>query len=211
VVAFLVAAARRLGGAVRFGNGTVVSPAPGGQVDLTVYSPIWLVPDQLTAITQPIKPELHQAAQRQRRPIRQMPLPSSPVETLLSAEERAKLHAMIIQRDQELAAQGVIQEAYALEANLGQDGHLTVQVAVEAEPPRLIRDLPWAERGVVTYAVRWIPANPSHLTMEFPPAAHLATRRTMASQVAALAKAIQAKIGTEVLDQDGFPVDPADL
>ena len=211
MAAFLVAAARRLGGAVRFATGAVVCPMPDGQPDLTVYSPIWLVPEQLAALIQPVRPELELAAQRQRRPIRQMPLPSSPVETLLSAEERAKLHALLKQRDQELEAKGVIQEAYALEADMGHDGYLAVQVAVEAEPPRLIRDLPWAGRGVVVYAVRWLPVNPSHLTMEFPPASHLATRRAMASQVAALAKVIQAKIGTEVLDQDGFPVDPADL
>jgi len=211
VVNFLVAAARRLGGAVRFASGTVVCPQPDGALDLTVYSPIWLGPDQLAQTTRSVGPDLVLATGLQRRSVRPVPPPSSPVDTLLSAEERAKLHALLRQRDQALEAAGVVQEAYALESDLGQAGYVTIQVAVDAEPPRLIRELPWAARGVVAYAVRWLPANPGHLALEFPPEAHLTTRRAMVRQVAGLAKVIQAKIGTEVLDQDGFPVNPGDL
>ncbi|MCL1897758.1 MAG: hypothetical protein FWG16_02900 [Micrococcales bacterium] len=211
VVSFLLAAARRLGGAVRFGNGAVISPKTDCLIDLTVYSPVWLGPEQLLAVTQPLLPQLVQAAGSPGRSPLGPAARSNPVDTMMTSQERAELHALLRQRDQALLAQGITQEAYAVEAQREDKGIVTVEVAVAAEPPRLIRQLPWAERGVVAYAIKWLPVNPAFLGMEFPPEHHVHTRRAVALEVAALAKAIQAKIGTEVLDQDGFPVSPADL
>lgn len=48
-IAFLRAAARRLGGALVLAGGVVVVPDPDETPDLTVYSPIWLDPDALDA------------------------------------------------------------------------------------------------------------------------------------------------------------------
>jgi hypothetical protein len=47
--------------------------------------------------------------------------------------------------------------------------------------------------------------------MEFPPADHCATRSRVADLIAGIARVIYHTVGGEVLDADGFPINPADL
>ena len=57
VLQWLVAAARRLGGAVRIGdNGIVLVPDVDSAIDLTVYSDRWLEPDEALAVVQQVHP-----------------------------------------------------------------------------------------------------------------------------------------------------------
>ena len=55
VLLWLVAAARRLGGAVRTGErGTVLTPDVDAAIDLTVYTRGWLEPDEMLRVVQQV-------------------------------------------------------------------------------------------------------------------------------------------------------------
>jgi hypothetical protein len=63
----------------------------------------------------------------------------------------------------------------------------------------------------VEYCVRWLPVEPKHLLMEFPPAAHCQARAQMANLLSGIARVVHQTVGGEVLDADAFPIDPTDL
>ena len=61
---FLLAAARRLGGALRVaGSGAVLRPDPDADVNLWVHSPVWLDPAALLVVCRPVVPSLRLAVE----------------------------------------------------------------------------------------------------------------------------------------------------
>ncbi|MDR1633991.1 MAG: hypothetical protein LBS27_03510 [Bifidobacteriaceae bacterium] len=243
VVDFLVAAARRLGGVVRFhGSGVMVAPVPDGALDLTVYSPLWLEPEAALATARSVVPLFDLAinwhsfapvapADETSDSFDQWPDSGSGAfpEGLqgqaaheggagsgglpgdLSATRLAELHAHADQRDQAALAQQPSLDRYALAADLGPAGGLVIEISGVDRPPLALREVDWAAEGAVAYNVRWIPDDPKHLLMEFPPADHCRARSQMATLLASLARIIHHTVGGEVLDADAFPIDPTDL
>ncbi|MCL2803622.1 MAG: hypothetical protein FWD29_06685 [Micrococcales bacterium] len=211
VVSFLLAAARRLGGAVRFDSGVVVEPPPEAAIDMTVFSPIWLVPPDLQSLVQKVDPDFRQSAGLSDDQALSHEPPAGPADTLMTRAQRRELLVKLRQGDREALQAAPAQEAYAVEADLGKGGRITVEVSLVEDLPLPIKSLPWVQRGVVAYAIKWIPFDPALLLAEFPPDEHRRRRLAIARELAALARLIQSQIGSEVMDQDGFPVDPADL
>jgi hypothetical protein len=210
VVDFLVAAARRLGGVVRFhDSGLMVAPVPDGALDLSVYSPLWLEPEAALATARSVVPRFELAINwHDFAP----PGPgAAPEEDYDLAEARRELRERADQRDQAAMAEPPSLDRYALAADLGPAGSLVIEISGVDQPPGALRALPWATEGAVAYTVRWVPVDPKNLLMEFPPADHCRTRSQMASLLAALAHVVYQTIGGEVLDADGFPIDPTDL
>jgi hypothetical protein len=223
VVDFLVAAARRLGGVVRFhGSGLMVAPVPDGALDLAVFSPLWLEPQAALAIAQSVVPRFELAINWHAF----IPAARRPTDTLADgldlgvdsgagpgrdADSRARIAAEAATRDAEALSGEQTLDRYALTADLGPAGQLVIEISGADEPPGAMRSVPWAEAGAVEYGVRWLPADPKHLLMEFPPAGHCQTRAQMANLLAGLARVIHHTVGGEVLDADGFPIDPIDL
>ncbi|MDR2454706.1 MAG: hypothetical protein LBD51_09325 [Bifidobacteriaceae bacterium] len=215
VADFLVAAARRLGGVVRFhGSGLMVAPVPDGALDLSVFSPLWLEPEAALATARAVVPRFRLAIDWHAF----APTPQAPAaETLgdpgLAVDPARRNEALAAARAGDaaaLAGQPSL-DRYALTADLGPAGTLVIEISGVDQPPGALREVPWAAPGAVEYAVRWIPRNPEHLLMEFPPAEHCQTRAQMASLLAGIARVIYQTVGGEVLDSDGFPIDPTDL
>lgn len=213
VVAWLVDAARRLGGAVRVADSAaVLVPDPGAAVDLTVWSDVWLDPEAGLAV-------VRQAVPRARLDLGEfwagppdgtgtVPVPGTED---MPAAERAALHAAADERDLRALGSPDQRSAYGLLADLEPDGMLAVQVGGEADVPLVLGQVPWAGNGAIAYRVSWEPDDLADLGVERPPVGHRIARGRTAPLVAAVARAVQAAVGGEVVDAMGFVVDPADL
>jgi hypothetical protein len=211
VVDFLVASARRLGGVVRFhGSGLMVAPVPDGALDLGIYSPLWLEPEAALATARSVIPHFELAINWHDFAVAEAGDGSYDSDDL-SPERLAELHQRAAERDQAALAGAPSLDRYALSASLGPAGTLVIEIAGVKEPPGALRQVHWASKGAVSYTVRWIPLDPSHLLMEFPPADHCRTRSQMAHLIASLARIIHQTVGGEIVDADAFPIDPTDL
>ena len=216
-VTWLVAVARRLQGAVRIGgSGTVLTPDVDQAIDLTVLTDRWLEPEETLAIVRRVLPRA--------RPSGAAVVPwSGPAEPddpvvraalgpygVLDEAERARLAAEADAYDAWMLAHPPLPEAFGIEADLGVDGMLVVEVSERQEVPPLLRDLPWAAHGVVAYRVHW-EADVTELEAERPSLEHRVARGRTAPRVQAIAKGLHEAVGGEVADEADFLVDPADL
>ncbi|WP_028049245.1 hypothetical protein [Cellulomonas sp. URHD0024] len=232
ILQWLVAVARRLGGAVRIGdNGIVLVPDVDGAIDLTVYSDRWLEPDQALAVAQKVHP---QARISQGTATWDGPLPGagraadtrpawvtevggSGLRDALEKYgvddpvERQRLMDESSAYDELMMAAPPPAEAFGVLVDLEHDGILSVEAAAETELPPLLRGLPWTSRGVVAYRVHWEPRFIEELEAEKPSFEHRVARSRAAPQVQALARAIHAATGGEIADEADFLVDPEDV
>ncbi|MDR1442886.1 MAG: hypothetical protein LBJ02_11010 [Bifidobacteriaceae bacterium] len=227
VADFLISAARRLGGVVRFhGSGISVAPVPDSALDLTVYSPLWLEPQAALATARSLVPDFAlDIAVPSPVPAGRggwthgdgIGGPTGPALRAildgldLSPERRAELRQRASEHDRAAMAEPPVLDRYALSANLGPAGTVIIEIAGTDEPPGALRQVPWAADGAVAYKMHWIPPDPKHLLMEFPPPDHCHARSLLANLVAALASLVHQTVGGEILDADDFPIDPADL
>jgi hypothetical protein len=219
VLDWALAVARRLGGALRTAAGpgsrpaTLLVPDPAAAVDLTVWSDVWLDPDDALAVV------------RQAVPRALLNLPSTPWQgppdgigeravpgaEVLTPEQRAAVHAAADAYDLAALADPAPMQAYGAIADLDVDGMLALEVRGEPESPPVIAGLPWAARGAITYLVRWEPADLHELESEHPPPAYRVARSRVTPLVVAITRALHRTVGGEVTDMMGFIVDPADL
>jgi hypothetical protein len=227
VAAWAVAAARRLGGAVRFDEtGTVLVPRADAAIDLTVYSNLWLEPDSALALGLRVSPAFRLAtggrardglagAPSKRRGLHtavgagSSPLPDQ-VSSALSKAQRAQLHQRADAYDTEMLQRKPGTDRYALRGDFGAGGLVWLEVS-GGEAPMALRKLAWARFGAVAYGVRWDPVDSRDALVEFPDARQRDERSAAAGMIARLAREIHRVTGIEVLDADGFPVNPADL
>lgn len=208
-VDFLVAAARRLGGAVRIaGSGQVVVPDPDSDVDLWVYAPVWLDPQALLAVVGPALPGLTLAMDLAEDPAVADVPPPPPVPGFepLDEGERAWLHAEARAFDEAALAAPAVLDAYGAAAGFP-GGVIEVSVEGEEAVPLALRGLEWTEGGVVAYALRWWPAGDGALAD--PPTAEARRARAQArALIEVAARALLAAAGGEVADESGFLIDP---
>lgn len=214
VAQWLVAAARRLGGVVRIaGSGVVLAPEPEAAIDLTVFSDVWLEPAAALAVMQRV-------SVRARLAMDAVPWCGPPAgtgelsvlgTTELAAAERRNLHAEADAYD--LAALSAPDEltGYGLQADLGIDGLLVLEVSGEEAVPLAIGALPWAADGAIAYRVRWDAPDYQEVELERPSFSHRVARGRARPLVRALAREVYRAVGGEVTDAADFLVDPADL
>lgn len=219
----LLAQARRLAGALRLaGLGTVLVPDPTTATDLTVHAPVWLDPDtcrHLLAATLPGIRLLHEDVPTEApRPRPPTELPDS-VPPLAEAE-RARLHAEADALDQAVLSQPQVLEGYGLMAPVepGPRGAtsapgsvpagdlLEVGVAGDVPPPPVLRAEQWARAGVVSYEVRWRPADPQSGFAHRPPLAARRRRDSARLLVEQITATLHDAVGGQILDDDGFVV-----
>lgn len=217
VLSWLVAAARRLGGAVRIAPGatgaaTVLVPDPAADVDLVVWSDIWLEPGAALAVVQQAVPRarLDVGTPWQGPPAGTGAIPVIGAEDL-DPRERAALHAAADERDLAVLANPAPLTAFGVLADLDIDGMLAVQVVGETEIPQALAGVPWARGGAVAYRVTWEPEDLAELEAERPSMAHRVARSRATPLVNAVARALHGAVAGEITDQMGFIVDPADL
>jgi hypothetical protein len=234
VLVWLVAAARRLGGAVRTAeHGVVLVPDIDSAIDLVVYSDRWLEPSEALAVVRRVQPTAFLPQVHARAWAGPMPgagrahgdvplgLPEAGGRGLAAAldrfgvaddAERARLAAEAAAFDAHMLTHPPLPHGYGLLVDLGVDGILAVEVsAADDDLPPLLAGLPWTASGVVGYRVRWEPLLIEELEVERPSFEHRVARGRAAPQLQAIARSLHAAIGIEIADEAGFLVDPADL
>ncbi|HEY0117761.1 MAG TPA: hypothetical protein VGC04_03170, partial [Cellulomonas sp.] len=101
--------------------------------------------------------------------------------------------------------------AYTLTSRFEFDGALTVTAQPRDAVPVAVASQRWGEQGPWTYAVTWVPPDPTELTSEQPSRLHLIARSRVAPVVARAAWAMLRVAGGVVVDDGGFPVTADDL
>ncbi|QCB94867.1 hypothetical protein [Cellulomonas shaoxiangyii] len=232
VLQWLVAAARRLGGAVRTQTGAVLTPDPDASTDLTVLTDRWVEPGEVLALVQRVQPRAYASvatpggwagpASRTGRGS-QGAVGGSPERGgsgLRAALERhgvddeAERHRLMAEADaydELMLAAPPAAEAFGVLVDLGVDGMLAVEVSATEQLPPLLAGLPWVADGVVAYRVRWEPREIEQIERERPTLEHRVARSRSAPLVAAVARVLHAELGGEIADEADFLVDPADL
>ncbi|WP_136517468.1 hypothetical protein [Cellulomonas telluris] len=232
VLQWLVAAARRLGGAVRTQTGAILTPDPDASTDLTVLTSRWLEPDDVLRIVQRVQPRAYLSvatpgswagpASRTGRGS-QGAVGGSPEAGgsglraalerygVADEDERHRLMAEADAYDELMLAAPPPAEAFGVLVDLGVDGMLAVEVSATEQLPPLLEGLPWVADGVVAYRVRWEPREIEQLEQERPTLDHRVARSRSAPLVCAVARVLHAEVGGEIADESDFLVDPADL
>ena len=216
-VQWLLAAARRLAGAVRVGRtGTVLTPDPGALVDLVLYTDRWLEPGQLLATVRQVVRRARPSGAGDR-----FLGDDEPVDPRLSAHlgrhgvrderERSRLSAEASAYDAYMLSHPQTETGYGIEADLDVDGILVVEVAGQDEVPLVLASQPWVRQGVVAYRVHWEPTEFTELESERPTLAHRVARGRAAPQVRGVARVLHAVVGGAILDEAEFPVSPDSL
>jgi hypothetical protein len=213
-LAFLLAAARRLGGSLRAaGSGAVLTPDPDAEVNLWVHSPVWLDPEALVTVCRPALPSVRLAMELADSPSPEPPAapPTVAGAGALEAGEREWLHAEATAFDEAALAQPPVFVAYGAVADLGEDGVLEVAVEGEEAVPLVLQGLDWAQHGVVVYLLRWWPRDERDLVEANPSGELRARRARVRALVERVAVAVHEAAGGEITDESGFLVDPAGL
>lgn len=207
VTRWLVAAARRLAGTAVL-DGVVVAPDPEAQIDLTVYSDVWLEPDAALATARSVDARVVFGPDGEdwAGPPAHLVVPAD-----LDAADAAAVQSAADDVDIAALTAPEALSGYALHLPLGLDGLVVVEIAGEELLPVSLRGLPWADGGAIAYRVRWIPDDFEELEEERPPAAHRVARGRAASSVARLAAALHDAVGGEIADQADFLVGRDDL
>ncbi|WP_129337859.1 hypothetical protein [Cellulomonas endophytica] len=232
VVRWLVAAARRLGGATRLGPvGAVVEPDPDAAVDLTVLTATWLEPSELLAVVRGVAPTATGpgtgapaapvAGPPPRSTRRGRRAAEAAVDPALAAAlgthgvpdpvVRERLLAAAREADAAALSAPPPPTGHGVLVDLGLDGLVAVEAAARDEVHPLLRDVPWTARGVVGYTVRWEPPDLVELGRERPSLEHRRARDHAIDTVVAVARTLHGVVGGEVADEADFLVDPADL
>ncbi len=241
VLQWLVAAARRLGGAVRTDAGVLLQPEMDALPDLVVLSDAWVGPAAALAAVRRVAPAARldgvvpaapaapaapaHGAQgagvapvrrgRHARTDRGVAVPDTHVllgdRGVTDAAERRRLHAEADAYDAHMRTAPPPRPAYGVLVDLGTDGVVAVEVDLEHELPPLLVGLPWAAGDVVAYRVRWEPEDIEQLECELPSLPHRVARGRAARVVRSVARELQADVGGEIADVEGFLVDPVEL
>lgn len=213
-VRWAVAVARRLQGALVVGDqGTVLRPDPEAAPALTVYAAVGLAPAYALAAVRSVLPwarlDAPEAGWDGPPPgTGEVPVPGAEG---LDAGLRRWLHAEADAYDAAHLSAGRPALGYAVLADLDHDGTLVVEALVEEVVPTAVAALPWPQSGAYAYRVTWAAPDEAETTREFPGAEHLAARSRVLPLLGEVAAVVQAAVGGQVLDEDEFLVDPADL
>ncbi|MBD5785122.1 hypothetical protein IF650_02915 [Cellulosimicrobium terreum] len=219
LVTWLVAAARRLGGSVRTdvqdpaGPGVVLTPDPGVAVDMTLYSDVWLDPNAAVALVGRTQTRVTLATEGrsyQGPPKGITELPLYPGEKM-DPDVRRAIHARADDVDIEALTTGSVLDGYGLIVDLGMDGLVAVEIGGEEQLPLLLRGLPWASQGAVSYRVRWEPQDLVESQREQPSLDHRVARKRAAQVVADVTRTLHGAVGGEVADEAEFLLEPEDL
>lgn len=214
--------ARRLAGALRFSTGPIIVPDPDSAVNLRVLSEIWLEPAACLQVVQralPIATVLmgNETEQTQRRsghnPV-QLTTPEqranydpdglrSRIQSGVSADERAWLHAEAEAYDEAAMSMPMMVDAYAIAADVTQKSAVHVVVQGEtALPPALGH----TEDGCVSYAISWIAPDITITEENKLKRAMRLDRLTVIDAIEAVARELSEATRGVIIDEDEFVV-----
>ena len=205
----LLAMGRRLGALVRTSTGHLIEPEEWAGVDLTVYAPVWLYPDALVHVLTPVLPGV--------QPLTDTQPPDAPVPPAtrrpqgvpeLDDGERAWLHAEADAYDAHALAQPEVLEAYGALWRYPSGGVITASVEAAEVIPPVLAGLDWSGEGVLTYELRWHPADDQQWQRDPVPSALRSECADARERIEAAARAVLTAAGGQATDDDGFLVQP---
>lgn len=232
VVRWLIAAARRVGGALRTAqDGVVLVPDPEAAVDLTLFTTSRPTPDELLALVRRVLPRakppggsgwtgplIDRAPAGRHARVRPQPL-TGEVAALREALDR---HGVADEQLREhLAAEAAAYDemmagrrrptVFGVLADLDLDGFVEVVAEYLEEPPTVLREAVWATAGLVAVRVRWHAVDPEQQQLERPSALHRVARGRATPLVNAVAVRLWEDLGGEIADESEFLIHPDDL
>jgi hypothetical protein len=214
-----MALARHLGGAFRPAGGTLtLVPDPHRGVDLTIWSTVPLGPDAMLLVVQPALPGAVLQGE-QEADWRVRPLATDAQPWTVDVDDPVTLdvaEALSDERWTEIDQASAQHDAYAMTHDQGLDGYaitgrddVVLEAMAEDAVPAWVEQRLGAEPTdlVVTFSVRWVPANVTlQEAEELSPI--LRRERDLAQQrVRVLARAVVEAVGGVITDSDGFEVD----
>jgi hypothetical protein len=215
--------ARRLGGALRVaGTGVLMRPDPTRNVELTVWSPYWVVPDDLVTLVAPVLPGARRDTGRPHEDPPENPdLPWSvdPLDPFAEDLQDA-LTPELLQRLEHVAEATDAWAAQEMEQADGYavvgEGGIVIGVQVETVVPdwvlRQLGDLPDVPTDrLVTYDIRWWPQDLSQLNIENPNPAHRIARQLVGATIRDVARVTSEAVYGVVVDATGFHRPPESL
>ncbi|MDC4233462.1 hypothetical protein M3T53_07040 [Actinomyces sp. B33] len=206
--------ARRLAGGLRIcGSGRILEPDPDSAVNLSVYSPRWIAPEDLLRALAPDFPRARDAsaiparvpgareARSQEQAVARLREGLGPV--------RPDLSTRIARARAEAAARPAtpqVVEGYAIISPVGNRSDMVVEVRPVPRPPQVLRWESWTTGTIVEYQVKWLPGG----SMEVPLTGVTRTARLeRLRSLEGIERAtgiIVALAGGSVVDEDGFLV-----
>jgi len=235
VVAWLVAAARRLTGSLVLDVAprgeplafARLAPDPAVDTDLTLVSDVWLTPDAARTLAASVDAAAEvgptgfawdgppPAPQRGARGlVDDDALDDADLAALAAPPPLEGYSVLLPTAPGEAAAPpgaDIGADVAAAGTTGGTGGTVAIEVTGIAVPPLALRSLAWLAAGGVQYALRWYPSDDEAAHRERPSAAVRAERRRAAATITALARTFHRAAGGELLDQSGFPLAPEDL
>jgi hypothetical protein len=222
LVALGVDLARRLEGGVRFaGTGVLMRPDPTRNVELTVWSPYWVAPDDLLLLLEDVLPGGRRDTGGHHEPPPEPDLPWSvdPLDPFaedlrdaLTPELLERLAGVAEATDDWAAQEMEPVDGYALVGEGGVVVGVQVETVVPAWVLRQLSDLPDVPTDrLVTYDIRWWPQDLGQLHVEHPNPAHRIARQLVAPTIRAVARVTSQAVYGVVVDAAGFHVPPESL
>ena len=214
--------ARRLAGGMRIaGSGYVMVPDADSAVNLTVYSPRWINPEDLLQAMReragftemkdardivPDVPEAPALSPAQAAHIEKLKAELGPVREDIASKIAKAREELEAQRNEPQVVDG-----YALMCPIGNRSDMMIEVHAVPTPPRVLRWEPWTTGAIIEYQVRWLPGltpTPGATTMSR--TARLERLRST-QDVEKAAGLIATLVGGNVIDEDGFLVGLAEV
>ena len=204
----------------------LVEPSPEVSASLTVYAPVWLGPEDLVAVLQPVAPEVS-AALEAVQPRGAVGLDAIDPEQLESLVERIgpdvfekawrgseKVRQDTMRQEIVAAATGnVIEEVrdgYAVVTPVDPEhegwGRIEVRAGATDGLPLAVRGEPWARGAVLSYDLRWIPQDQADAYAEVVSRSRRRERQTARDLVEELATVLVTAVSGVAVDDDGFLV-----
>lgn len=209
--------ARRLAGGMRIaGSGYVMVPDADSAVNLTVYSPRWIAPEDLLDAMRERAGFADMKDARDITPQAAKPAPLSPAQAAQIEKIKAELGPVrediaskIAKAREELETQAdkpQVVDGYALVSPIGHRSDMMIEVHTVPTPPRVLRWEPWTAGAIIEYQVRWLPgAAPTPGAGALSRTARLERLRST-QDVEKAAGMIATLVGGNVIDEDGFLV-----
>ena len=191
-------------------------PDADSAVNLTVYSPRWINPEDLLSAMRERAGFEQMKDARDVTPEAPKPVPLTPAQIAqiekLKAElgpVREDIASKIAKAREEHEAQGdkpQVVDGYALMGPIGHRSDMMIEVHAVPTPPRVLRWEPWTAGAIIEYQVRWLPTSaPTPGAGAMSRTARLERLRST-QDVEKAAGMIATLVGGNVIDEDGFLV-----
>lgn len=189
-----------------------VTPDPQVNVDLTIFSDVWLEPQAALAVIHGVAPRAVFAGQGEEwaGPAQVQSEVLDEVRTEFDQETLKYIHEIADENDMDALANPEVASAYAIFIT-DHMGVVSIEIGGSEYVPPALEGIDWADTGVLEYRISWAPADQDQANLETPEVDFMIYRAQVLALIRKLTHALYQQTGGEVADQDGFLLDPEQL